>query len=137
MDINSWPDSQLGPLCNSFYCHNGRCKWRDDRIERLIYLCIMVIDSKTVDKLADLAKLEFDDASKQEIIKDLNRIVTFIEKLNELDTSSVEPLIYLTDETNIMRDDVVKQEITQQEALKNAPKKDSDYIKAPKVIDKK
>ncbi|HXB13153.1 MAG TPA: Asp-tRNA(Asn)/Glu-tRNA(Gln) amidotransferase subunit GatC [Bacteroidia bacterium] len=97
----------------------------------------MVIDSKTVDKLADLAKLEFDDASKQEIIKDLNRIVTFIEKLNELDTSSVEPLIYLTDETNIMRDDVVKQEITQQEALKNAPKKDSDYIKAPKVIDKK
>jgi aspartyl-tRNA(Asn)/glutamyl-tRNA(Gln) amidotransferase subunit C len=97
----------------------------------------MVIDSKTVDKLADLAKLEFDDASKQEIIKDLNRIVTFIEKLNELDTSSVEPLIYLTDETNIMREDVVKQEITQQEALKNAPKKDSDYIKAPKVIDKK
>jgi aspartyl-tRNA(Asn)/glutamyl-tRNA(Gln) amidotransferase subunit C len=97
----------------------------------------MVIDSKTVDKLADLAKLEFDDASKQEIIRDLNRIVTFIEKLNELDTSSVEPLIYLTDETNIMRDDVVKQEITQQDALKNAPKKDSDYIKAPKVIDKK
>jgi len=97
----------------------------------------MVIDSKTVDKLADLAKLEFDDASKQEIIKDLNRIVTFIEKLNELDTSSVEPLIYLTDETNIMREDVVKQEITQHDALKNAPKKDSDYIKAPKVIDKK
>ena len=97
----------------------------------------MKIDSKTVDKLADLAKLEFDDASKQEIIKDLNRIVTFIEKLNELDTSSVEPLIYLTDETNIMREDEVKQEITQHDALKNAPKKDSDYIKAPKVIDKK
>ena len=97
----------------------------------------MKIDSKTVDKLADLAKLEFDDASKQEIIKDLNRIVTFIEKLNELDTSSVEPLIYLTDETNVMREDEVKQEITQKDALKNAPKKDSDYIKAPKVIDKK
>ena len=97
----------------------------------------MKIDSKTVDKLADLAKLEFDDASKQEIIKDLNRIVTFIEKLNELDTSSVEPLIYLTDETNVMREDEVKQEINQKDALKNAPKKDSDYIKAPKVIDKK
>ena len=97
----------------------------------------MKIDSKTVDKLADLAKLELDDASKQELIKDLNRIVTFIEKLNELDTSSVEPLIYLTDETNVMREDKVKQEITQQDALKNAPKRDSDYIKAPKVIDKK
>ena len=97
----------------------------------------MKIDSKTVDKLAELARLEFDDASRDEIVNDLNRIVGFVEKLNELDTSSVEPLIYLTDVTNVMRDDVVKQEITQQEALKNAPKRDSDYIKVPKVIDKK
>ena len=98
----------------------------------------MKIDSKTVDKLAELSRLEFDDASRDEIVKDLNRVVAFIEKLNELDTTSVEPLIYLTDvSNNVMRDDVVKQEITQQEALKNAPKRDSDYIKAPKVIDKK
>jgi aspartyl-tRNA(Asn)/glutamyl-tRNA(Gln) amidotransferase subunit C len=97
----------------------------------------MKIDDKIVDKLADLAKLEFDEASKQGIIKDLDRIVGFIEKLNEVDTSSVEPLVYMSDSTNVMRDDVVKQVITQAEALKNAPKKDSDYIKAPKVIDKK
>ncbi|MGP8216198.1 MAG: Asp-tRNA(Asn)/Glu-tRNA(Gln) amidotransferase subunit GatC [Bacteroidia bacterium] len=97
----------------------------------------MKIDSKTVDKLAELAKLEFDDVSRSEIINDLNRIVSFVEKLNELDTSSVEPLVYMSDSTNVMRNDEVKQEITQQEALKNAPKKDSDYIKAPKVIDKK
>jgi len=97
----------------------------------------MNIDSKTVDKLAELAKLEFDDASKEEIIKDLNRIVSFVEKLNELDTSSVEPLVYLTEDTNVMRDDIVKQEITQAEALKNAPKRDSDYIKVPKVINNK
>jgi aspartyl-tRNA(Asn)/glutamyl-tRNA(Gln) amidotransferase subunit C len=97
----------------------------------------MKIDSKTVDKLAELAKLEFDEASRNEIVNDLNRIVSFVEKLNELDTSSVEPLVYLSDSTNVMRDDVVKQVITQEEALKNAPKRDSDYIKAPKVIDKK
>lgn len=97
----------------------------------------MKIDSKTVDKLAELAKLEFDEASKEEIIQDLNRIVSFVEKLNEMDTSNVEPLVYLTEDTNVMRDDTVKQEITQQEALKNAPKRDSDYIKVPKVIDKK
>jgi aspartyl-tRNA(Asn)/glutamyl-tRNA(Gln) amidotransferase subunit C len=97
----------------------------------------MKIDDKIVDKLADLAKLEFDEASKQGIIKDLDRIVGFIEKLNEVDTSSVEPLVYMSDSTNVMREDVVKQVITQAEALKNAPKKDSDYIKAPKVIDKK
>ena len=81
--------------------------------------------------------MEFDEASRDEIVNDLNRIVSFVEKLNELDTSSVEPLVYLSDSTNVMRDDIVKQEITQEEALKNAPKRDSDYIKAPKVIDKK
>lgn len=97
----------------------------------------MVIDEKTVDKLADLAKLEFDEASRKDIVKDLNRIVSFVEKLNEIDTSSVELLIYLSDSTNVMRNDEVKQVISQAEALKNAPKKDSDYIKAPKVIDKK
>jgi aspartyl-tRNA(Asn)/glutamyl-tRNA(Gln) amidotransferase subunit C len=97
----------------------------------------MKIDSKTVDKLAELAKLEFDDASRNEIVNDLNRIVSFVEKLNEIDTASVEPLIYLTGTANALRDDVVKHDITQQEALKNAPKRDSDYIKVPKVIDKK
>jgi len=97
----------------------------------------MKIDSKTVDKLAELARLEFDEASRNEIVNDLNRIVSFVEKLNEIDTSSVEPLIYLTDTTNSMRNDEVKQVITQQEALKDAPKRDSDYIKVPKVIDKK
>ena len=97
----------------------------------------MKIDSKTVDKLAELARLEFDEASRNEIVNDLNRIVSFVEKLNEIDTSSVEPLIYLTDTTNSMRNDEVRQVITQQEALKNEPKRDSDYIKVPKVIDKK
>jgi aspartyl-tRNA(Asn)/glutamyl-tRNA(Gln) amidotransferase subunit C len=92
----------------------------------------MKIDSKTIDKLAELAKLEFDEEGKKEIEKDLNRMVEFVEKLSEIDTSNVEPLVYLSEETNMMRDDVVKQEITQQEALKNAPLKDSDYIKVPK-----
>jgi aspartyl-tRNA(Asn)/glutamyl-tRNA(Gln) amidotransferase subunit C len=97
----------------------------------------MKIDSKTVDKLAELARLEFDEASRNEIVNDLNRIVSFVQKLDEIDTSSVEPLIYLTDTTNAMRNDEVKQVITQAEALKNAPKRDSDYIKVPKVLDKK
>jgi len=96
----------------------------------------MKIDSKTVDKLADLAKLDFDEEGKKEIAKDLSRIVEFVEKLSEIDTANVEPLIYLSEDTNVMRNDVVKQTITQQEALKNVPVKDSDYIKVPKVITK-
>lgn len=96
----------------------------------------MKIDNETVDKIAHLARLEFENEAKEQIIKDMNNMLTFVEKLNELDTSSVEPLIYMSDEVNVLREDEVKQEITQDEALKNAPKKDSDYFKVPKVIDK-
>ncbi|MBL4577015.1 MAG: Asp-tRNA(Asn)/Glu-tRNA(Gln) amidotransferase subunit GatC [Flavobacteriales bacterium] len=97
----------------------------------------MKIDSSTVDKLADLAKLEFEASAKQAIINDLNRVLEFVDKLNELDTENVEPLTYLTDETNILRKDEVKREISQDEALRNAPQKDSDYIIVPKVLDGK
>ena len=97
----------------------------------------MKIDEATVDKLADLAKLEFNKEAKAEIIKDLNNILAFVDKLNELDTAQVQPLIYMNDEVNVMREDEVKHDISQQDALKNAPKKDSDYFKAPKVLEKK
>jgi aspartyl-tRNA(Asn)/glutamyl-tRNA(Gln) amidotransferase subunit C len=66
--------------------------------------------------------------------KDLNRILGFMEKLNELDTEGVEPLIYLSEEINVMRYDESRQTITQKQALKNAPKRDSDYFKVPKVL---
>ncbi len=93
------------------------------------------IDIKTVDEIAHLARLEFDEHSKPEILNDINRMLSFVDKLNELDTNNVEPLIYMTDEKNVLRPDVPETTITQKEALKNAPKKDSDYFKAPKVID--
>lgn len=95
------------------------------------------IDQSTVDKLATLSRLEFNGKEKEEIIHDLNRMLDFVGKLNELDTSSVEPLIYMNDEKNVLRADEVKQEITQANALSNAPKKDSDYFKVPKVVEKK
>jgi aspartyl-tRNA(Asn)/glutamyl-tRNA(Gln) amidotransferase subunit C len=93
----------------------------------------------TVDKLATLSRLEFDGKAKEEIISDLNRMLDFVSKLNELDTTNVKPLIYMNDEPRQggMRADEVKQEITQQQALSNAPKKDSDYFKVPKVVEKK
>lgn len=95
------------------------------------------VSEDTVVKLATLSRIEFDDEAKEEIISDLNRVLDFVSKLNELDTSNVEPLIYMNEEKNILREDIVKQEITQKEALSNAPKKDSDYIKVPKVVEKK
>ncbi|MDQ3047338.1 MAG: Asp-tRNA(Asn)/Glu-tRNA(Gln) amidotransferase subunit GatC [Bacteroidota bacterium] len=96
----------------------------------------MKIDKETVDKIAHLARLEFENEAKDAMIKDMNNMLGFIDKLNELDTSGVEPLIYMSDEVNVMREDEVIQVITQEEALKNAPKKDSDYFKVPKVIGK-
>ena len=94
----------------------------------------MKIDNSTIDKLANLANLEFDKESKKEIIEDLNRVLNFVEKLNELDTKNAEPLVYMADEANVLRKDEVIQEITQEEALSNAPKKDSDYFIVPKVL---
>lgn len=96
----------------------------------------MKIDNEIVDKIAHLARLEFEHDAKEQIIKDMNNMLTLVGKLDELDTSNTEPLIYMSDEVNIMRDDEVKQEITRDEALKNAPKHDSDYFKVPKVIEK-
>jgi aspartyl-tRNA(Asn)/glutamyl-tRNA(Gln) amidotransferase subunit C len=96
----------------------------------------MQLDLQTVEKLAELAKLEFNEQEKAEILGDLNRILAFVDKLNELDTTGVEPLVYMNDEVNVLRADVVVQEITHEEALLNAPKKDSDYFRVPKVIEK-
>lgn len=96
----------------------------------------MKIDTETVDKIAHLARLEFENESKAQIINDMNNMLSFIEKLNELDTTNVEPLIYMSKEVNVLREDDVRHDISQQEALKNAPKKDSDYFKVPKVIEK-
>ncbi len=96
----------------------------------------MKINTDTVDKIAHLARLEFENEAKEQIVKDMNNMLTFIDKLSELDTSNVEPLIYMSDEVNVLREDEIKSEITQQEALKNAPKHDSDYFKVPRMIEK-
>jgi aspartyl-tRNA(Asn)/glutamyl-tRNA(Gln) amidotransferase subunit C len=94
----------------------------------------MDITDKTVDEIAHLARLQFEGEEKEAIKKDLNRMLKFMDVLNEVDTCNVEPLIYMTEETNVMRDDKVKATITQAQALKNAPAKDSDYFKVPKVL---
>jgi aspartyl-tRNA(Asn)/glutamyl-tRNA(Gln) amidotransferase subunit C len=94
----------------------------------------MKITEQKVDELSALAKLKFEGAEKEQIRQDLEKILDMCEKLNEVDTDGVEPLIYMTNRVNALRDDMVHQELTHEEALKNAPKKDSDFIRVPKVI---
>lgn len=97
----------------------------------------MQIDKQIITKLSNLSKLKFSEQEEEEIIKDLSQIVTFVEKLQEIDTENVDPLIYISEEKNVVRKDIVEQTLTHEEALMNAPKKDSDYFRAPKVIAQK
>ncbi len=95
----------------------------------------MKITDEKIDQLAHLARLEFDDTTKQSIRQDLENMLNFAESLNQVDTTGVEPLIYMTNTQNNVRTDEVVQSYTKDELLKNAPKKDSDYFRVPKVID--
>lgn len=94
----------------------------------------MNITTKTVDEIAFLARLEFNDTEKQGIVNDMNKMLAFVDKLNEVNTDGVTPLIYMTPAHNVLRQDIAHTTITQKEALLNAPKKDSDYFKVTKVI---
>ena len=96
----------------------------------------MKVDDKLISELTRLAKLNFDEKSSKDMQEDLNKIIDFVDKLSEINTENVEPLIYMSDEVNVLRKDDTIENISQEEALKNAPKKDSDYILVPKVIDK-
>lgn len=94
------------------------------------------LNKETVKRIAELAKLKFNAEDEDKILADLNRMLEFVDKLNELDTDGVEPLIYMTDERNVLRKDELIERISHEEALHNTPQKDSDFIRVPKVLDK-
>lgn len=96
----------------------------------------MKITDTKIDELAHLARLEFNDDDKLHIKADLERIIDFCDQLKEVDTAGVEPLVYMSHEVNVLREDKVTSHLSKEEALKNAPSKDSDYFKVPKVIKK-
>jgi aspartyl-tRNA(Asn)/glutamyl-tRNA(Gln) amidotransferase subunit C len=96
----------------------------------------MIIDKQTINKVADLARIAIEDKEVDTLIADMNKILTFMEKLNELDTTGVKPLVYMNQEENIWREDVVKQEITVKDGLKNAAKHNKSFFFVPKIIEK-
>ena len=96
----------------------------------------ITIDGKLVADLSRLAKLKFDEQAAEKMKGDLGKIIGFVNKLSEIDTEGVEPLIYLSEEVNVLRQDEIKHEVSQENALKNAPQKDSDYFKVPTVLKK-
>jgi len=96
----------------------------------------MEVNEALVDKLANLARLKFDDSEKEAIKNDLQKMIQFVEKLNELDTAGVEPLLHMSGNINVLRTDEVKGSISREAGLKNAPVHDEYFFKVPKVIKK-
>ena len=94
------------------------------------------VNDDLIHNLSRLARLDFNKEDKEKMKSDLSKILSFIDKLSKIETKNIKPLIYINSQTNIMRDDIIDNEITQKEALLNAPKKDSDYFKVPTVLKK-
>ena len=96
----------------------------------------MEIDDAMIDKLANLARLKFDETEKVQIKIDLQNMIGMIEKMNELDTTDVAPLLHITENVNVLREDMVEGSITNEEALQNAANKNAPFFIVPKVIKK-
>ncbi|MFM9838922.1 MAG: Asp-tRNA(Asn)/Glu-tRNA(Gln) amidotransferase subunit GatC [Cyclobacteriaceae bacterium] len=95
----------------------------------------MKIDKETLNKIAHLSRLEIDEKDADKMMQDMNNMVAFVEKLNEVNTDGVEPLTTMSHEINALRDDVAKPDLAHSQVLKNAPKKDTDYFRVHKVLE--
>ena len=87
-------------------------------------------------KLSNLAQLQFSETEKEEIKADLNKMIGFIEQLEKIDTTGVEPLLHISDAVNVLREDKIAGSISREEALLNAPSSDGQFFTVPKVIKK-
>ena len=95
----------------------------------------MKVDRALLNKTAHLARLTFDENTAEKMMKDMTEIIDWVEKLNEVDTEGVEPLTTMSQEINVLREDEVTSHLSHDRALKNAPKKDDDYFRVPKVLE--
>ena len=96
----------------------------------------MEVTSELVDKIAHLAKLNFNETEKKEIREDLEKMIGFVDQLNNLDLAGLDPLMHMSREVNVLRDDIVQGSVEREEALKNAPGRETDFFTVPKVIHK-
>lgn len=97
----------------------------------------MSVTKKEVEKIAELAKLKFSESELENFTHQMNDILKYMDKLNELDTDNVEPLAHPVEGTNVFREDELKSSISTEDALKNSPMADEKYFKVPKVIQDK
>lgn len=94
----------------------------------------MGITKKDVDKIAGLAKLELSEEERERYASQLDSIVAYIEKLNKVDTSGVEPLAHVNELMNVWREDKSRSSLSEEEVFKNSPKHDKEFFLVPKVL---
>lgn len=94
----------------------------------------MKINRELLDKMAHLARLEFDDKDAEKMMHDMTAIINWVEKLNEVDTTGIEPLTSMSHEVNSLREDKIQPQLIAEEVLKNAPRKTDTYFSVPKVL---
>ncbi len=94
----------------------------------------MEIDKESLAKVAHLARLNVNPQQEDKLLKDMSEILSWVEKLKELDTDGVAPLTHMTQEVNVLRDDIAEQTISTQDGLKNAPDHDEKFFKVPNVM---
>ena len=95
----------------------------------------MKIDQKTVEKMAHLARLELSEQEGVRMVEDLSKILNWMDQLKELDTTNVLPLTHMSEEVNVFREDIVKNELSREKGLRNAPSQDGEHFQVPKVIE--
>jgi aspartyl-tRNA(Asn)/glutamyl-tRNA(Gln) amidotransferase subunit C len=96
----------------------------------------MQITDDLIDHIAHLSRLSFDGVERANIKKDMENMISFMGQLSEINTEGIEPLVFMSTELNILREDIPAITISHEEALLNAPKKDTDYFRIPKVLSK-
>jgi aspartyl-tRNA(Asn)/glutamyl-tRNA(Gln) amidotransferase subunit C len=96
----------------------------------------MEVNDQLIEQLAELAKLEFSAEEKSGIKSDLQRMISFVEKLQEIDTTGVEPLLHMSQATNVYREDILSGSVDRSTGLLNAPDSDGIYFRVPQVIKK-
>jgi len=97
----------------------------------------MAINDNVISKLEKLSKLKLEAEERVSVTNDLEKMLDMVDKLSEVDTKGVEPLVYMHSEVNVLRSDKSEGMLDREAALANAPKKVGDYFAVPKVINKK
>ena len=95
----------------------------------------MKIDQETLRKVAHLARLELSPQEEAPMLQSLESVLSWMEQLNEIDTTGIEPLTHISDRMNALREDMAQNHLTREQALANAPAMDEAFFKVPKVIE--